>query len=308
MSFITLCIILSTLAALVASAFAAGGNLAPCRSDTHCAKGRSCYAITFDAAGISDTDVELFINDVASGNIDPVQTALQTLGGSCPEGGDDQYCTCVPTREDLTKCSADSDCSDGDQCFPTILPILGAVGDNCLAPVQAQLLVSPKPCSGDADCDSDTTCLTMFNLGVCVARFKQSTASAQTETTPSTTGGGSQGFEPNTCIAITSLRHLQPHQLAYRNHISARVLCDQHGSCATPGHMVRFRGRPMMMKSYCQLVGNCERSITMVNSPRYTRALQIPSHSPHLTFTAFAARYATAAEEHVLRTAVHVGL
>lgn len=111
----------------------------------------------------------------------------------------------------------------------------------------------------------------------------------------------------NVCIAVHSLRHLERHELVYENDRMASVMCDASGSCATPGHIVLYRGQTMMMASYCAAV-KCDKRVMKVNSPRYTRALRIPSKSEGLEFTAFAARYETPTEEKVLAAAVRVGL
>ncbi|PXF40267.1 hypothetical protein BWQ96_10029 [Gracilariopsis chorda] len=315
MNLMTARIVLVSLSALAVSAFAAGGNLAPCRSDSNCAGERSCRAFALDLSSISTIFQSAQSEDLENPDSGTVLAILQSITQSCR---DEDYCLCVPTDEDLIGCSSDSDCSDGEECL----------ADNCVADSQLEAAKEPKSCSSDSDCTvPDTICAKLTaglldslaetfgfeDNGFCLARFKESSTSGKPGSSSTTTDGGNDNNDDDDddseiCIAVKSLRHLQPHQLVYRKHMTARVLCDTHGSCATAGHMVRFRGRAMMMKSYCELVGNCERSITLVNSPRYTRALQIPSDSPDLTFTAFAARYATTAEEHVLRTAVHIGL
>ncbi|KAI0563328.1 hypothetical protein FGB62_42g31 [Gracilaria domingensis] len=126
--------------------------------------------------------------------------------------------------------------------------------------------------------------------------------------------GASSELEPSvspqsetSCIGVHHLQHMSAAQLMYDNHVRAKVLCDEHGSCATAGHMVRFDGRAMMMKSYCMLV-ECESTVELVNSPKYARKVSVPSRSPRLHFTAFAARYGSRAEEMLLRAAVRVGL
>ncbi|CAN8066725.1 unnamed protein product [Agarophyton chilense] len=155
-------------------------------------------------------------------------------------------------------------------------------------------------CDDSFKCPSGRQCVGSPS-GICLAKLSLST--------DGNAESGDQGDDSSeVCIAAKSLAHLDRNHLIYRNHVSARVLCDSFQSCATAGHMVRYRGDVMMMKTYCRLIGGCTRSVMPVNSPRYRRALQIPSDTPHLTFTAFAARYVTSAEENVLRTAVRLGL
>lgn len=109
------------------------------------------------------------------------------------------------------------------------------------------------------------------------------------------------------CVDATALRHFQHQQLTLDKHIRAKVFCDSFGSCATPGHMVMSEGKAMMMRSYCGLV-ECTSEVMLVNSPRWDRALRVKSKTEALEYTAFAARWESKAEEHVLRTAVRVGM
>jgi len=110
-------------------------------------------------------------------------------------------------------------------------------------------------------------------------------------------------------VDARALEHLPPSELVFPKHKTSRVLCDMAGSCATPGQMVRYEGRGMMMKSYCALEGVvCEKQVMKVNSPKYGRAIRVPSKTEGLHYTAFAARYETRAEEALMATAVRVGL
>ncbi|PXF41900.1 hypothetical protein BWQ96_08352 [Gracilariopsis chorda] len=125
---------------------------------------------------------------------------------------------------------------------------------------------------------------------------------------------GIEEFEPSaspksesSCIAVQHLQHVPSEQLLFSTHVRARVLCDRHQNCATPGHVVQFDGRPMMMKSYCTLV-TCKPSVRLVNSPKYERRARIPSRSSRLVFTALAARFESDIEEKLLSIAVRIGL
>lgn len=112
------------------------------------------------------------------------------------------------------------------------------------------------------------------------------------------------------CVdAVALMKHLTIDDLVFEKHRRAAVLCDANGNCATPGHMIHFEGRAMMMKSYCELdSSSCSRTVKLVNSPKFRRGLKIPSHTDGFSFTTFAARYETRAEEHVLKTLIHAGL
>lgn len=111
------------------------------------------------------------------------------------------------------------------------------------------------------------------------------------------------------CIAIASLTHLRASELVFAAHRRAAVLCDSHGNCATPGHIVVFRNVPMAMATYCARPdAACVRTVRLVNSPRMKLGLRIPSFRDGLHFTALAAARETALEEALLKLAVSVGV
>ena len=111
------------------------------------------------------------------------------------------------------------------------------------------------------------------------------------------------------CVAV---HHLNEEGVIKYKHVFdadrlAVVLCDENNSCATPGHMVSFRGKGMMMRSYCEFT-ECTQSIMRVNSPKYSRKIRVASRSEGLVFTAFAAKWVTAFEEWVLWGLIRMGL
>lgn len=108
------------------------------------------------------------------------------------------------------------------------------------------------------------------------------------------------------CIDAQALQHMDRKDLVFEDHVWSRVLCDEMGSCATSGHMVIFRGKRMMMKTYCGMV-SCVHRVVQVNSPKQRRALRVDSNTEGLQFTAFAARYGSRAEEMALAAAIRVG-
>ena len=116
-------------------------------------------------------------------------------------------------------------------------------------------------------------------------------------------GGGGGGA---VCVATKHLKGFGDKELVFETHQRAAVLCDEHGSCATPGHMVVWKGQGMMMRRYCESVG-CVPRVMMVNSPRLRRRVGVPSESEGLTFSAFAARYETTAEEVILSGIIRAG-
>ena len=113
--------------------------------------------------------------------------------------------------------------------------------------------------------------------------------------------------EPAVCIAIHALSHLSQDQLVFSKHRFANVLCDEMNNCATPGHIVHYKSRPMMMKNYCNIVA-CKNEVMRVNSPKWSKAFRVPSNSNELQFTAYAARFETRTEERLMKLAVHMGL
>lgn len=119
--------------------------------------------------------------------------------------------------------------------------------------------------------------------------------------------GSTEPVAEDSCIDARALGHLAEEDLVLGKHATAHVLCDVNESCATPGHVVVFNGKPMMMRTYCASVG-CERKVMTVNSPRFQRALRVRSRTDRLEYTAFAARYETTAEEALMKVAVRAGL
>lgn len=177
-------------------------------------------------------------------------------------------------------CTSGDDCSKGDECtFPGNLS--KCEGRNlCICLPKGAVL---DICQDDKDCKSNNC-----RLNFCV---------------PSdTTNAG-------VCIGAHLLTSFHKTQLVFDSHQKANVLCDQFGSCATPGHIVHWKGEAMMMRTYCKRVDDgCNKQVMLVNSPRYERKLRVDSLSPHLSFTAFAARFESVGEELLLRSAVRMGL
>ena len=108
------------------------------------------------------------------------------------------------------------------------------------------------------------------------------------------------------CIDVRALSHLSEEDLVFKTHFVAPVLCDSNDSCATPAHVVMYEGKPMMMRSYCAIVG-CRKENMYVNSPKYYRRLVVKSKTSGLHFTVFAARYGTRLEELVISSVLRLG-
>lgn len=130
---------------------------------------------------------------------------------------------------------------------------------------------------------------------------------AGAESEPSGTAeSDSEETLPQVCIDARALSHVESENLIFKKHVWANVLCDDNESCATEGHIVKFRGDSMRMSAYCGIV-KCSRRVMQVNSPRYSRGLRVNSNTDGLHFTAFSARYNTRVEEAVLAAVVRAG-
>lgn len=74
-------------------------------------------------------------------------------------------------------------------------------------------------------------------------------------------------------FAVSSLTSLDPSKLVFSEHKKAGVLCDSTDNCATPGQMVEYEARAMMMRHYCKEVGHCMKRVKLVNSIKMTAGL-----------------------------------
>lgn len=120
--------------------------------------------------------------------------------------------------------------------------------------------------------------------------------------------------ETPVCIAVHALMDVPRHQLIYAQNRQASVLCDEKRNCATPGHIVTFEGRAMMMKSYCELIERerrtkvgCEKVVLHVNSVSMKRGRRIDSFNSQLKYTALAAAHESKFEEIGLTVLVYLG-
>lgn len=215
----------------------------------------------------------------------------------------------------FSSCTA-SECMAPRQCINLSMAQVASLGSNgglqccnsgscvCKPPVV-------KGCNGEKDCTDGEVCgKAPFLPAACMTKkvvedrkwvtlkSPEKPEEEKDETVPKSSEG---------CIAVDLLRHLNRHELVYKNHRMMKALCDDAGSCATPGHMVLYGGRGMMMSSYCRVVKCVERHM-LVNSPAYGRAVRVNTLSKGLVFTAFAARYGTRAEEGLMSAAIRIGL
>lgn len=184
-----------------------------------------------------------------------------------------------PSRQCLKECTTNEECGEDAICDLTSTP-----------------KVCTDVCTSDDACEDGEVCaisddMDEMDSGSCFAR-------ELVESSP--------GLKKLVCIDAEALRHLQPGELVYASHMMARVMCDESGSCATAGHMVKYKGVGMMMRKYCTLVG-CVQRVMAVNSPRYKVGLRVRSRTAGLEYTALAARYESLVEERVLSSVVRLG-
>ena len=192
-----------------------------------------------------------------------------------------------PSEDDglsFDSCERDNECESGRSCKQA------RSTDPCTDTAACVCLPSKMVfCSSSSECDSGE---------VCADLQKSEKECASERFVDFLSDGG-------VCIGMHHLQHLDQSSLVYNRHRLARVLCDVNNSCATPGHMVRFNGSPMMMQTYCTRAV-CTRQVMKVNSPRYRRGVRVQSHTEGLVFTAFAARYESKLEEHFLRMLIRI--
>lgn len=189
-----------------------------------------------------------------------------------------------PLQGDLEVCGNTA----GDECF-------------CVAADFKLKCISDETCIVGTKCYNIKLEAANLNIDVC---YPQNLANILQEL------GSAVGLviTRNNCIDVQALTHLESHQLVYSEHAHAEVLCDAKGSCATPGHIVVYFRKGMMMKTYCETVGGCTRKIIMVNSPRLTAVRRVESKTEGLMYTAFAARYETVVEEAAMAVLVRAGV
>lgn len=194
-------------------------------------------------------------------------------------------------------CSSTADCRQGRECLDMTRSVRGFA---CCNPSQtATCGCVPDTlvfCEKNDDCEQGEQCVsTRTDVPRCMSTSAREDYNAKV----AFSGGG--------CIDADMLGHLGREKLVYSEHRMKRVMCDVSGSCATPGHVVVWKGKSLMMKTYCAYVP-CVQKVKLVNSPRYQLGISVPSLTEGLTFTAFAARYETSIEERFLAAVRRLGL
>lgn len=232
---------------------------------------------------------------------------LLTAGSSFPT----THGTTLPhlaIHENAANCSSTTACKDNLRCIAETSEDCAAGDTECLC---IPIISSAVSCTNNTGCtDEDAFCgiatKKPFIAGLCFTCEKYENL---TDTFKETFDMGNNcGSE--VCIAAHHLAHVAAHHLIYAAPRRASVLCDAQRNCATPGHIVVYHQKPMMMSTYCRQIGTCTRRTSLVNSPKMgvKSVKRIKSHSEHLEFTAMAARYETKAEEGALSLLVRAGL
>lgn len=199
----------------------------------------------------------------------PGYTCECSIGSSCG----------CSSNKGITNCKSDNDCPNGEICLASCVSETTTV---------AQSLNSETNASRDSDPKAEN---------------------GTKETSSNKDDKSSSSDASKVCIGIHHLEEIESNQLIFSQHRQANVLCDNYGSCATPGHIVSWNGKAMMMLNYCENhAKNCIKRMMKVNSPRLSKGMRISSLTNGLQFTSLAARYATAAEEVFLTTLIHIGL
>lgn len=222
-------------------------------------------------------------------------------------------------------CKSDEDCESPRVCISDELSACPGSGVCFCASTSYIMCVTSNDCLPMDRCslleDGDKTCLscsfdpydnmyesTPVDAGNCDNSSTSATPSTTRLPASSTSPRGTPISSPGICISSDALTHIKSSALVFAAHKRASVLCDQHESCATPGHMVIFNRVPMSMNDYCTQPGVfCIRRVKKVNSPKMKLGLRITSRSQNLEFTALAATKETWAEKTLLKIFLYSG-
>lgn len=248
-----------------------------CASDSECMSGEDCVQVkdTLPAAPgecISEKLLELEIYD-------PIYSRVQ-------------FFTPMPSEPSLN---------------PSLDPMPSFTPDTSLSPPSMTTSPSntetanPSPSSSKSSTTSQSPAVSLSQSPEVSSEVPSSTV------VPTDDLETSESPDASICVDADALSHLPPTQLVYAAARRAVVLCDEHGSCATSGHIVHWHAVPMMMQTYCERYATCVRRIKHVNSPRMQRGLRIPTRTDGLEFTPLAARFATTVEEVILRQILSFG-
>lgn len=248
--------------------------------------------------------------------------------------GKEQECACLHVGVTSEKCNEESNCDPKNKCKNNLrdcdsssvcMHSLGSdvLDDQLCNKVKKEdeealcYCATPdniilRSCQSDINCErNEETCQTVNGLEGkrCIGKDPSALLRSFLPDLPPPTPPPAEA-SPEPCIAVDALRHMHSEELVFSEHVRSSVLCDRNGSCASPGHIVQFHYRFMMMSTYClsYVENGCLKTVRLVNSPRMSKGLRIPSRTDHLHFTALSARYQSYVEERVLTFALRYGL
>lgn len=302
-----------------------------CFQDTPTGRCISCD-VTDDAYGLEPVDEGNCENDEHGSNVIPgyaftychddaecvyprkcqSPSSVGSTFGSCNIFS--EWCACRdPTHY---KCTTSNDCLENDRCVelnsgPSLCAscayeakvLYGTFVDegNCESfPSAPSQSISAKPSNAPSESSASAT-----------SNSPSPTRSSNPEESksPEESESPKPAETPSVCIAAEDLVDFDGSDLVFAENRRGGVLCDQFDSCATPGHMVEFRGRSMSMKEYCAVDSiHCVKRIKFVNSPKMKMGLRIKSKSKHLMFTALSASKETWLETRILAAILRLGI
>lgn len=248
-----------------------------CTSDFDCESPRLCYYVGDD----DDSDWDL-----------------------CQGRSD---CRCVSRL--YLSCNTSDDCLEMDRCYTLgdnslCISCLLSVNENATAVDSGNCGSTPSESAQPEPVESDDPPPST----VSPRPTTESTTRQPLTPVPQGSPPGSPIPDSSVCISVDALMHMHPSTLVFASHRRASVLCDHFQNCATPGHMVVFKQKPMSMKNYCAQTGIvCVKRVKLVNSPKMKLGLRINSRSKHLKFTALAAAKETWVETAALKLVLNLG-
>ena len=232
-------------------------------------------------------------------------TTCEQLKKQSPEK--DIRCLCIPSNvTELAACEPPLKCPEGEAC---------GFHDS----TQKTIAVSLEFCVSE---QMNLQCYTELTGSLQAGNSNQPSVSPSASPTPSNTPTPTPTRSPSpspsrkpspssanagaVCIAMKHLGEFGRNELVFDQDQVTNVLCDRNESCATPGHIVIWQGRGMMMKTYCGKVGGCRYEKMEVNSPRWGKGKSVKSMSDGLLFSVYAARYESKVEEYMLERILRI--
>lgn len=298
----------------ISSSFKVGLTLDGCREEFDCEGSRLCYEVANGGVDLCKGGMACFCRPV---QLEMCQSSKDCINGEvCVETDAIQETICVSTdaEEQFSNINEVSGTSNSPSATPSTTSEMARSSPPSAIPTNSPGAIpvsspSMSPTMGSADPSASTA----PSSGASLAPTTVPSPLQSVQTTPSTTPIQSSEElktpvpSDSACIDARALDHIDSSDLVYDRHQWTTVLCDENKSCATSGHIVKFNGKTMMMRTFCDIVG-CEKRSMYVNSPRYKRGVLINSNTGGLQYTAFAARYGSRLEEAVISAVVKMGI